>query len=223
EPERALLLVRQPGLAQPRDGLLDALAVVARRLEKAVVEAHPALVEIAILLIPQLPHGEEPHRLQRGLRLIATASISFGRHQRPGQVHHISAVIAVVGNPPRLADGLLVPGPDAARKARDLLAGIVVVVLAIDLPPGPIEHLRDRVAERCLPAVADVQRPRRIRRDELDHYWLPGAVLRASEGCAAFDDRAQPISQVVAGQAKVDEAGPCHLCRSDSGTTHVDP
>ena len=60
------------------------------------------------------------------------------------------------------------------RELLDLRAGVVVVELARDLVALRLEQRRDRVAERRLAAVADVQRAGRIGRDELDLHLLAG-------------------------------------------------
>ena len=46
------------------DRLLDAAVGVERRLEEVDVELHAERLQIAILLLAQLPHGEPAHRVE---------------------------------------------------------------------------------------------------------------------------------------------------------------
>jgi hypothetical protein len=62
----------------------------------------------------------------------------------------------------------------------DLLAGIVVIELARYRAALPLEQRGDRIAERRLAAMADVQRAGRIGRNELDLD-----LLRVRRGLAA--------------------------------------
>ena len=89
-------------------------------------------------------------------------------------------VLAVVGRfgPARLT------GLDAARtrlhRQRQILnlhAGVVVVELAADLVALRLQQRRERIAERRLSPVTDMQRSSRIRRDELDDRRFAGAAL----------------------------------------------
>ena len=96
----------------------------------------------------------------------------------------VLAVIAVLGKRGRVAQQLLRARAHRDREILDLLAGVVVVELARHRVALRLEQRRDRVAQRRLPAVADVQRPRRIRRDELDHHALAGVRRRPAERVA---------------------------------------
>ena len=74
------------------------------------------------------------------------------------------------------------------RQLVDLRAGVVVVELARHRVALRLEQRRDRVAERRLAAVADVQRPGRIRRNELDLHLL--GLVRFGRRSGAFrEDR----------------------------------
>ena len=61
----------------------------------------------------------------------------------------------------------------------DLRSGVVVVELARHVAALPFEQVGDRVAERGLAAVADMQRSGRIRRHEFDDHAFAGAGIAA--------------------------------------------
>ena len=99
------------------------------------------------------------------------------------------AGIAVLGN------GLAVlAGEHARAEAPHLAAGVVDVVLAGDLVPRALEEPGERVAVGREPAVADVQRPGRVGRDELDHHPLAVADvgLRVAVDAATRRPRGAP-------------------------------
>src|SRR6478752_5798028 len=84
----------------------------------------------------------------------------------------------------------------------DLLTGVVVVELARYVATLPFEQRGDRVAERRLPPVADVQRTGRIRRHELDDDALAGA-------------RVAPAEAIAGGQHSCDHALPRRVLQRD--------
>ena len=63
---------------------------------------------------------------------------------------------------------LVEPRLHARREIVDLHAGVVVIELARHLPAGDFEERGNRIAERRLTTVTDVQGTRRICGDELD-------------------------------------------------------
>ncbi len=77
-----------------------------------------------------------------------------------------------------VAAQLEIPRRDGLREDVHLHAGVVDVELPLDAPARVLEHARHAVAERRPAAVADVHRPHRVRRDELDLHAL--ALARAS-------------------------------------------
>ncbi len=85
----------------------------------------------------------------------------------------------------------------------DLAAAVVVVELARDRPSGVREQARDGVAERGLPAVADVQRTGWIRGHELDvdRLALPAVARPNSARREDLGERARDR----AARAEVDE------------------
>src|SRR5207249_2309078 len=90
-------------------------------------------------------------------------------------------------------------------------ARIVVVELARRLPSGPLEQRRDRVAERRLTPVPDVQRASWIRGNELHVHRLAGAAGGLSERNTCRNKRREALRNRTGGHAKVDEPGPGDL------------
>jgi hypothetical protein len=136
-------------------------------LEIEVVEADPEVVEVAVLLRPQLANGEEAHGVERLGRSSPTKRSPCSSAKRARAPSRSCRGSRRPGNS-TAAEVLLIPRPDAAGEARDLLARVVVVELAVRLPAGPGQELGDGVAERGLATVADVQGTGRVRGNELD-------------------------------------------------------
>ena len=119
----------------------------------------------------------------------------------------VVAAIAVLRKRGVLAQDLLGARAHRDREVLDLLARVVVVELARDREALRREQAADRVAERGIAAVPDVQGPGRIGRDELDHDPLARMRVRRAERVAlgehARDDRLARRGR----QHDVDEAG----------------
>ena len=110
----------------------------------------------------------------------------------------------------RLAQGLAVAQVQRAGERLDLRAAVVDVVFAGDGKAGMAEHRRQRVAEHGAAAVADMQRPGRVGRAELDVDRpaapdLAAAIVRPG----GEHGRHLPLPESRA-QAEVDEAGGGH-------------
>src|SRR5271170_2113618 len=78
-----------------------------------------------------------------------------------------------------------------AGESVDLRAGVVDVVLALDLEPGLGQQCRKRVTNDSSPAVADMHWPGRVGRDEFDIDPLAGADCRIAKTGAGAKDGAQ--------------------------------
>ena len=114
----------------------------------------------------------------------------------------------------------LLPTPDRLhRRAKELhlRAGIVVVVLALDLVPAQLEQARDRVADPAVPRRGDGERAGRVGGDHLDQ----DALLRRGEAGAVAgtrgEDLAQRTGEPAVGEEEVDEAGSRDLGAVDFG------
>jgi hypothetical protein len=147
----------------------------------------PNARKIAILLAPQLGHGEAAYRIDVGEVVADFIQVTLR------ELADVRAAIAVFRKARVLAPDLLCTHAHRHREVLDLLAGIVVVELARDRGALPLEQPRERVTERRLAAVTDVQRSGRIRRHELDHHALASTRFAVAEtrasGQYGFDHR----------------------------------
>src|SRR5688500_8972917 len=90
-------------------------------------------------------------------------------------------------------------------------AGIVVVVLALDLPASLGQHARQAVADGRVARMPNVQRPGWVGTDEFDLHPPPSAQWHRAVARAFADDRVDLLAQPVVAQGEVDEAWPGRL------------
>ena len=98
-----------------------------------------------------------------------------------------------------------------------LASGVVDVILAGYVPASEFEQRRKTRAVGRAASVADVQRPGRIGRNELDLYLPPPAFFRPAKIPALPEDGANDFQLGRAAQMKVDEARASHLGPLDEG------
>ena len=181
----------------------------------------------------RVEHGAEPVAEQRpGTRdhrvhvLVLVAARAFvrrqaGEHLRRGAPQRVAVplaqprcdradvftAIAVRRERQGLAAQLQVAQPGAGREDVHLPARVVHVVLAVHAPAVGGQQVGDRRAVGGMPAVADVQRPGRVRRDELDDGPAAGAAVAATV-LLAFGEHAFHLGLPGGGrQEEIDEAG----------------
>ena len=130
--------------------------------------------QVVLLFGPQDTHGDPPHGLERALAVVVLVAVADLVEERARDVADVGALVSALGYRGVVAQQLLVPGAHAGRKLPDLRAGVVEIEFAVHLPPGPFEQAGDRIAQRRLPAVAQVERTRGIGGHEL-HHDLPSA------------------------------------------------
>ena len=94
---------------------------------------------------------------------------------------NVLAVVAVFGKRRRLAQQFLGARTHRDREILDLLARVVVIELARHRVALRREQAADRIAQRRLPAMADVQRTRRVGGYEFDHHRLAQMRARQAE------------------------------------------
>ena len=122
---------------------------------------------------------------------------------QPGELVDVLALVAAFRR--------LLPTParlDGRAEQIDLAAGVVEVVLALDLVAREREHARDRVAVGAVSRRADCERPRGVRRDQLHLDLLPlvriaGSVLRV--------DLPERSGEPGVRHPEIEEARACHL------------
>jgi hypothetical protein len=93
----------------------------------------------------------------------------------------------------------------------DLHADVVPVELARHLPALRREQVGERIAERRLARMAQMQRPGRIRRHELDHHLLAGVRARGAEALPLAKYLSHHLLLGRRRDPQVDEAGPGDL------------
>src|SRR4029453_8120995 len=128
-----------------------------------------------------------------------------------GQVGDVVALVAVGRRLGRPAQQAQVRRLDAGPEPVVLAAGVVDVVLALDLVPGDGEQVGQGVAGRGQAGVADVEGPGRVGRDELDVDPLPVAEVDRAEGVPLGQDPADQAGEPALVEPDVDEPGTGHL------------
>ena len=130
-----------------------------------------------------------------------------------GQLGHVRARVPVLGR--------LLAAPerfDGVAEAVHLRAGVVVVVLALDVVTGEGQQPRHRVAVRAVPRVRDRDRPGRVRRDHLDLDPLRRRRRPRAERVPGREDLAERLREPCVRDVEVDEAGRRRLRPLDEAT-----
>jgi hypothetical protein len=125
-------------------------------------------------------------------------------------LRHIAYVVAVVGiRRPSLVAGLqaLCARLGGAGEVLDLYAGIVVVELALHVPPVRGHDAGDAVADHARAAVADMQRPGRVGRHVFHAHRLAVAAGVAPEAIGGNMDVAHLLLPGGRREMDIDEAG----------------
>ena len=94
------------------------------------------------------------------------------RIQALGDRDNVVAAIAIGRKDKLFAAQPQILQPGAGREDVHLAAGVINVVLALDLVADGGEQVSERRAESCMPPMTDVQGSGRIGRDEFDHQRL---------------------------------------------------
>ena len=124
------------------------------------------------------------------------------------------------GSRPRAARGPRRIGLDRRAEELHLAAGVVVVVLALDLVPGEREQPRDRVAVGAVARRRDDDRPRRVGGDHL--HLDPLALLAPGRRRtrAGREDLRQRVAVPGPLEPEVDESRPRDLGALDLRQRH---
>ena len=161
-------------------------------------------LQVEVLLLAQRLHGEA-RASRRGRR--PPRRPDAAPTYRSAISRDVLAVIPALGNLERRRRRARARAPATlAREILDLHAGVVVVELARHLPAGPLEQRADRVAERGLAAVADVQRAGGIRAHELDDHRLARAASSGRTRRRRATSAVMPLRHGARVEPEVDEA-----------------
>ncbi len=141
--------------------------------------------------------------------------LAAARAQRRRDRAQVIPAIAVRRELETLAAELEIAQPHRRSQDLHLAAGVVHVVLAVHAPAVGLQQVRDRRAERRVAAVADVQRPGRVGRDELDDGGPAAPAVAAPVG-RARRVHARDLALPGGGrQEEVDESRPRDLGPGD--------
>ena len=124
-----------------------------------------------------------------------------------GDVAHI---VALVGGPGKIdlhAQLLHIPEPDADREDIHLAAGVVDVVLLMNVVSGGTQQAGYGRAVGGMAAVTDVQRTRWVGGDVFHNHASAGAPLGSSVRLPCVDDFGQLPAVGGGGHGEVDESG----------------
>ena len=123
-----------------------------------------------------------------------------------GQVDHVVAGVATLGDLHLAPEELLIARVKRGGEGLRLRAGVVDQVLPLGLVAGGGQHARQRVADGQAAAGAHVQRPHRVGADEL-HLHAPAlAQGHVAEARALGQDLLHLAGEPAVAQAEVDEA-----------------
>ena len=117
-------------------------------------------------------------------------------HDVPRQIDEVSAVVALLGHLRVAAHDLQVARLHRRREQIHLQARVVEVVLALHDLAGGLQRPGQRVAQRRVPRVSDVQRPGGVRADEL-HLHAAARGLGAAVRVAPDRDLSKGVVQPV--------------------------
>jgi hypothetical protein len=209
EPQRAVLLVEVPALAQASDPALDPATLVQRGLGRPDVEVDAEPLEAGLDAFPYLGRGPAS---DDGGGVGATRR--RGRPDRArdgrGEVVDVVALVAV------FRDGFAAPDrADRGTELIELAARVVEVVLARHPLPARLEHAAEEVADEGPARVADRQRAGRVGRHELDVDRARRDRLDATPRLRLGEDAVDDGLEGRRPEADVEEPGRRDLDRLD--------
>ena len=147
-------------------------------------------------------------RLEEPFRRLCTLAVAVLLQHATRDVLDVLALVVIPGEFDRVAEQLQIAQPHGIAEDAHLPAGVVEIVLALDLVAGPLQQPRDRIAEHRTAAVPDGQRTGRIGAHEL--HLDPASLCPRRSGRNA-SSRLQQHAQLPAveglGEADVDEPG----------------
>ncbi len=210
EPDGAVGLVDGAGRTQPLDRGVDLALLGQRALGHVRVEPDAEPGERGFDLREDAARPLVPQALEPFARRAIREPGPLLLEDVPRDLDDVLPVVPVLGHLRVAAEQLQVPGLDGGPEPVHLPARVVEVVLALDGPARGLEHAGERVPERGVACVADVERTRRVGADELDLHALPARLGPAVRG-TAIGDLAECVHQPVGREAEVDEPRPRDL------------
>ena len=207
EPQGAVLLIEEAALFQELEALFHQALAVEFGFAEPDVEADPEVLQVL------LDFGQDG---VPGVAAQLPQVVLVGRDRRrgmalgqvfPGQVLHVAALVAVLGELDDLAQELPQAEVEGFPQGEDLVAHVVDVVFPHHLMAGGGEQVGQGVPQGRAPAVADVQGAGGVGADELHLDLLAGAQVAVAVGRAQFVNLGHhPVPEGV-GDEEVDKAG----------------
>src|SRR5581483_10248140 len=146
--------------------------------------------------------------------------VAVALHEPARDVADVVSLVAVLGEVGGPADRLEVARAHRLGEDLHLAAGVVEVVLALDVVIGAGEEPGERVAEDGVPPVTDGERSGRVRAHELDLDSRAAPEGGDAEGGVVAHARELLVPEAV-GELDVDESGTRDVARRDPGARVV--
>ena len=210
EPGGAVGVVGVVGGAQPLHRRRDLALALELGLGEVDVEPHAEPLEGALHPGEDATGalGEQPS-LALGFGQVGEGVAVLG-HDVASDLDHVLTVVAVLRQLRVPAQHLEVARHHRGAEQVHLAAGVVEVVLALDRLAGGLEQAGERVAQRGVAGMPDMERPRGVGAHELD-LDPSSRGFGAAVGLAEVGDRSQRVVQPRVGREDVEEPRPRHL------------
>ena len=134
----------------------------------------------------------------------------MGIDQIGGRLRQIVALIIIGRQLDLVAQLLQVAQHQALPQLHHLIAGVVVVILALHVETGGFQQARHGIADDSAARMPDGDWPAGVGADELDLGFLAGAHVEGKQGLALGDDGIDLPPEEVLGNEAIDEAGRRH-------------
>ena len=190
---------------------VDLAVAVQRRFKEVVIEVHAERGEVAVLFVAQIGDRKPLNRIQivdipgRGHDVAVTLD-RCARQIVTRNFGDVFAAISVFGKGDGLALQFFCARLNRKRQRCDLHTGVVVIELARDAPPLRRQQVSQCVTKRRLSRVAEVERPGRIGRNELDHDVLASVRVADAEAVGLVQHVAHHLLPRAGRQPQVDES-----------------
>ena len=189
-------------------------------LQEVIVEVHRERLQVQVLLAPQVGHCKAADVIQV-VRVGRAAHVLVGRIDPVaaqvgfGDILNIVSAVAVRRPAGVIRAQALTAGLHRQGQVTDLLARVVVIELAADIPAGGLQQATDTIADRRPPAVAHVQRAGGVGGHVFHLYFASRPGIAGSEGFALRQDAFYHCQVAGAGEEKIDKTRPRDLGAGD--------
>ena len=218
EPHGALALDDVALLAQQRQhGAVGAALALQRALLEPAVVAHAHRLEVLADLLDHEADALVAELRVRGVALGAQERVAVLLADAGGDVEHVLAGVAVLGDLGLAAEELLVARVERAGEDADLRAGVVDVVLLLHLVARCAQYVGEGRADGRAAPVADVDGARGVGGDVLDLRLAAAADVERGPRLAGVGDDARLPGGPRGVEVEVEEAGRSDADLGDRG------